>query len=159
MKKAFTLVELLIALGMFAMLFMVVSDVLGSIMRTRVISSAENEIARESSWILTRMGYDVSRADAIIFPEAGSSSDNLVLMINGNPYTYKVFNEKLVFGESGSEEPIIDEGVKIVDLTITRMQDLAGKANVQINLTLVSTARIAGGITPTRQLVTTYALR
>lgn len=156
LKKAFTLVELLVTMGIFTVLFSVLSQVFASVIETRLKSEVESQLAREQGWILARMAYDVNRAEAIT---SVGVSNILSLTIGGASYSYQVIDGMLYFGPVGAIQPVLDHEIEVTDFEITRMLDLAEAESVKVNLTLRAKAELAGNQVRERMVNTTYATR
>lgn len=155
-KKAFTLVELLVTMGIFTALFSVLAQVFASVVEARLKSEVETQLAREQGWILARMAYDVHRAESIESVGVGST---LNLTIGGVSYSYQVIDGMLYFGPAGAIRPILDHEIEATELVVTRMQDMAGTESVQVNLTLRARTELAGNLERERMVNTTYATR
>ena len=81
-KRGYTLIELLIVIGILAILISVLSQVFGSIMTMKLSSSSHTSLSQDTRYVLARLTYDLSQADSITTPAIGSSGTTLVLVKN-----------------------------------------------------------------------------
>ena len=86
MKKAFTLIELLIFMGILAALLGILSQILASALAVQVESQTASSVHSDGRYLLSRLTYDVRRASNITSPaSAGLTSPTLTLTISGSP--------------------------------------------------------------------------
>jgi prepilin-type N-terminal cleavage/methylation domain-containing protein len=147
-KQGFTIVELLIVIVILGVLISILAQLFGSIITTKLRSESATAVAADSRYVMTRLGYDITRASSFSVP----NSSTLILNIEGFSYTYALDAGILTLtGQSGSER-LISRDTNISALNFTSYPAIAGKSSVGIDLTLDS-------VITHRRLVTTYALR
>jgi prepilin-type N-terminal cleavage/methylation domain-containing protein len=159
-KSGFTLVELLIVMGVMSILMVILFQVFGSILTMKLRSEATTAVAQDSRYLLTRLTYDISRASNITLPTALSSGSSLGLLIQGSTYLYELDGVTLTLSIDGAAaEAVTSIGSKITSLNFTHFADMGTKKSVQINLTIAPTIIQPGGITGERLLTTTVGTR
>ncbi|OGD86748.1 hypothetical protein A2164_01595 [Candidatus Curtissbacteria bacterium RBG_13_35_7] len=88
-QKGFTLVEILLYMGLLAILLVVLTEILVSILAVKTESEATSSVEQDSRFILSRMAYDISRATEINTPpQIGQTRSNLRMTVGGVPYEY-----------------------------------------------------------------------
>ena len=87
--RGFTLVEILLYMGLLAILLVVLTEILVSILAVKIESEATSSVEQDSRFILSRMVYDISRATDISFPpQIGQTRSNLKMTVGGFLYEY-----------------------------------------------------------------------
>src|SRR5688572_12402979 len=87
----FTLVELLITMGLLSIFMLVITDIFAAVVDVRTESEATSAVSEDSRFLLARLSYDVQRASAVTTPAAlGGASGTLGLTIGGVAHTYAV---------------------------------------------------------------------
>src|SRR3989338_3288431 len=88
-KFGFTLVELLIFMGMFTVLLAVLSQVFGMIVDARLESESTSSVVQDGNFLLNRFMYDIARTNTINTPSTvGSTDTTLYLTIDGVNHLY-----------------------------------------------------------------------
>jgi len=159
-KRGFTLVELLIVMGIMSILLTIFFQVFGAILSMKLRSEATTAVAQDSRYLISRLSYDVSRASDITLPSVGVSGNVLNIIIAGNVYQYQLENGILTLSiNGGASQDLNGIGTKITNISFTHFADVGTKKSVQINLTIIPTIIQPGGATGERQLTTTIATR
>lgn len=165
-QKGFTLVELLLFMGIFSILLVILFQLFSSILSTHAESQATSSVDQDGNFILSRLAYDIHNASGITIPFLGNScnwpiipSCQLVLS-NG---TYAITSEgNLTLTASGNIDFLNSlKTTKITDITFTKLVNTnpGSKPSVQIKFTLQSRIIRPGGITQTQTFQTTVATR
>lgn len=136
-RRGFTIVELLIYMSLIASLLWVLGSILVSTLDVQTESQAISTVEADSRYLLTRLTYDLHRADNLISPAAaGESASDLVLTIAGQAYTYSVVDSKLQLTTAGNQIPLISFANEVTVFSTTRLQNPTGTPTVQVNLTI-----------------------
>jgi len=154
-SKAFTLVELLVFMGIFAILIVVLTQIFLSALNVQLESQATSSVQQDGRYILARLAYDINRAKNITEPVTpGTSSHQLQLTIEGSNYKYAAISGNLLTLTVDTGTPI---QLNSFQTTISNISDLnfkrvgAGSTNgttkdsIQINFTLTSSSKSQSG--------------
>lgn len=158
--KGFTLVELLMVMGILGLLMIVLFQVFGSILDLKIRSEATTSVAQDSRYVLTRLTYDIARADSITVPSESVTDNTLELVVEGVTHVYTLDGNTLKLSvDGGSSESLNGISTLITSLSFTRFADIDGLSSVQINLGIKPTTIQPGGASGERTLITTVATR
>lgn len=166
-EVGFTLVELLLYMGIFAILLIVMMQLFTAILSTHAESQATSGITQEGNFILSRLAYDIRRADSVDYPTTyGTAFPKLTVTTSGVSDTYQYDNTKktLSVTTGGTTYPLTSYGAVVKqasDVSFTLLGNGAGyKPTVQIILTLTSTTTRPGSSSPqAQQFETTVGTR
>jgi hypothetical protein len=110
--------------------------------------------------VLTRLTYDIARADSITTPLESATGNTLQLLIDGATHLYTLDGNTLKLSvDGGNSEALSGIGTHITSLNFTRFADVDGISSVQINLSITPTTIQPGGVSGERILTTTVATR
>ena len=88
-QKGFTLVELLVYMGLLSILLLILTQIFTTVLDMQLESESTSSVERDSRFIISILAYDIHRSTAITTPtSAGSTTNSLVLTIDGNTHTY-----------------------------------------------------------------------
>ncbi len=93
-NRGFTLVEMLIYMGIFSIMLIALTQIFTSIIDVQLESQSNGSVSQDGQYILARLSYDIGRAQDIATPSAvalGTPSTTLGLVmndVNGVNYTY-----------------------------------------------------------------------
>ena len=145
MKHGFTIVELLIYMVIVGILLTVLGGILISTLDVQTDSQSTSVVEADGRFLLARLGYDVHRASSLTTP-------NLVLIIDGQTYTYAVVNSVLQLTTPSGSSHLTSPGVQVTDFSVTRLGNPSGIPTAQIKFTLTNGRE-------TRNYQTTVGLR
>jgi type II secretory pathway pseudopilin PulG len=148
--KSFTLVELLVFMGIFLILLAVLTQIFVSTLNVQLESQATSSVQQDGRYIIARLSYDINRAEAITAPSTLGTDpthpDTLQLTIGSETYTYTTTNNQLTLQvAAGQAQPLTSFGTTISNLTFTRIGTLSNKDSIQIVFTLTSTSSSGKG--------------
>lgn len=144
-NSGFTLVELIIYMGLLTMLILIFTQIFTSILDNQLSSESNSQVAEDGRYIYSRFIYDVNRAQAITLPaNLGDTSSSLILTIDGQTYTYASDSGNLIITEPTGSNALNGFGTRISDLQFTRIGNVNGKHTVKINFTIVSNISLHG---------------
>lgn len=159
-KSGFTLVELLISMGIMTILITVLAQVFGSILTMRSKNEAVSALAQDSRYVVERLSYDVARSSGITLPTVGNSGSSLTLVIGGVNYVYTLQDGSLLLSVGGAASDRLNSiGTTITSLSFSRNNVLGGKASVGLAMTLRATTIQPGTQSQTRDINTTLVTR
>lgn len=95
-EEGVTLVELLLYMGILAILLVVLTEMFVSIVDVQLSSKSFTSVEADGRFMVARITYDINRADSITTPaNPGDSSASLILDIGGETYTYALSGDVL----------------------------------------------------------------
>ncbi|OGH23525.1 MAG: hypothetical protein A2698_00670 [Candidatus Levybacteria bacterium RIFCSPHIGHO2_01_FULL_42_15] len=159
--SGFTIVELLLYMGIFAILLIVLFQIFTSIIDVQLESGATASVAQDGRFLLVRLAYDISQAQAVTNPSSlGAQASSLQVTINGTTLTYSVTDGilNLTNGSTNITNALTSIDTTISNLRFTRLGNPAGKDTVQVAFTLRSRTVKQGG-TESQVFQTTVGLR
>lgn len=135
--KGFTLVELLIGLGIFSMLLLVLIQLFTAILDVEFDTEATSSVQEDSKYLFARFNYDIQRAEAIIVPTTyGIQSSSLIILINGVNHVYSLNNGNLLLGL----DRLNSSDTTVSDLEFTRLGEIGEKDTIRVTFNLTSEA-------------------
>ncbi|MBI3443435.1 prepilin-type N-terminal cleavage/methylation domain-containing protein [Candidatus Woesebacteria bacterium] len=156
MRKGFTLIELLIYVGLMSIFIFVLTEIFLSVLDTQRESEASSSALQDGTFILSRLIYDVNRADAIVIPaNLGDQTSSLQLTIDGVNYTYRLNGYNLEF----TNNQLNSFGSRVTNFSVRRIGNPNGKNSVKVAFTIESTIQQSGGFLEIRNFDTTVGLR
>ncbi len=158
-KKGFTIVELLIYIGILSIFLLAMTDTFSSIVDVRRESEAVSAVEQDGNYILAKLFYDISHAQSINVPASlGASSNSLQLTINGVSNTYSISGGNLQVVNNAGTNILNGINSSISNLTFLRVGNTSGKNTIQLSLTVTSRV-IRNGGTEARTYQTSVGLR
>jgi Tfp pilus assembly protein PilW len=138
-KKGFTIVELLIYMGLMSGFLVIMGNVFFSVLDLQLESKASSDVQQDGQFILSRLGYDLRRATAVSVPAtAGETGNSLIMTIGGSNFAYSVNGGDLQLTAGGGSQNLTSFGSSIQDFSVTRLQNPGGLPSLKISFTLVS---------------------
>ena len=139
MKKCFTIVELLIYMGLLSIMLVVLGGLFGSVLETQLATQSSSSIDQDDRFIQARLSYDIRRATSVITPSGpGQTASFLSLNIGGAVYTYSVSDDHLFLTSSGNTQAISSYASRFSDFSVTRLGNPGGKPSLRFTYTLRS---------------------
>lgn len=158
-QSGFTLIELIIYMGILSVLLLVFSNFFATIIDTRLSSQKVTSVDQDREYLFNRLLYDVHRATAITAPAAiGQSGNTLTLIIDGTAHTYQITGTTLTLTNPSDTYQLNSHDTRITSFTVTRVGVNSFTETVRISLTLESQAVTNTG-PETRTIQTTIGLR
>lgn len=159
-KAGFTIVELLLYMGLMAILLVVMGGIFFSVLDLQLESQGSSDVQQDGEFILARIGYDVRRASSVTVPaSAGQTGNSLVLVIGGTSYTYAVSGTDLGLSVGGVTQFLTSYGSNISNFSVTRLGNPGGKASLDISFTLTSKTSTLNQIYQTKNYEEALTLR
>ncbi len=158
-QRGFTLVELLIYMGLLVIMIVVFTQIFVSILDNQLRSTNTSNVADDGRYIYSRFIYDVNRADSIASPSAyGSSSASMTLVIDGIDNTYSATNGSLLVTTPTNTFILNGYGSTVTDLIFTKVGSPSAKSTVRMNFTISGTIN-SRGLIDRQDFQTTAGLR
>lgn len=157
--KGFTLVELLIYMGLISALLLVMTELFGAIFDVKIETEATSAVQEDGGFIVRRLIYDVSRSTAITTPASyGGNSASLVLTIGGVANTYVLSNGVLQVTNGAGTDRLSSSETTISGLNFQKVGSEVGNETVRVTFTTTSVAQRNSG-SESRNLQTTIGRR
>ena len=138
-KKGFTLVELMIFMGMFSILLVVFSQIFGQIVDTRLESESHSSVVQDGNYLLNRLMYDIVIASGINLPATvGSSDTNLNITVAGEDHIYSLSGDNLVLIINSDVYQLNSVNTTISNLNFQRIGNDDGKDTIRYSYTVTS---------------------
>lgn len=126
MKRAFSLIELLLYMALLGLFLIVLTNMLVTALDSQAESTATSLVDIDSRFILARLAYDVSHASGITIPAAAGQTATSLGLSSG---TYAMSGANLVF--SGIQVNSYDS--QISNFSVTRIGN-----TLQVSFTVTS---------------------
>lgn len=158
-KKGFTLVELLLYMTLLTGFLILLTRIFSSTLDTQFDSQAQAAIQQDSRYILSRLTYDLHRAESVTTPAAqGATGGTLAIVINGVTYTYTLNGSNLVLTNSNPADSLNSVNTLVSGLSFRRLGNPGGKDTIQLQFTLTSKVKRLPG-SDVKSFQTTIGLR
>ncbi len=160
--KGFTLVELLLYMGILSVLLSVLVTIFVTAVDVQLESEASSSVQRDGTYILAKLAYDIHRGSTISIPSSlGGETPNLKIVIGGVEYTYSLDgNENLTLLNNLGTDNLNSYDSKVSALTVKRLGNVGGEDTLKINFTITSRTKRSGTAGyETRNLETNLSLR
>ena len=130
MKKAFTIVELIIYMGIMAVLLTVITSIFLSVLDVQLQSEATTSVQSDGRYILSRLVYDIHRAANITTPaSAGQTATSLVTDVA----SYASVGDNLLI--NGTDN-LNSYATKLANFSVTRLGNPSGSHTLTVSFTL-----------------------
>jgi type II secretory pathway pseudopilin PulG len=146
-QKGITLVEILIYMGLLAILLVILTEMMVSILNVRLESEAISSLEQDARYILSRIAYDINRSDSIENPaRPGQSRTNLEMTIDGETYTYEISGSTLQLTTDSGTYNLNGSETNIDDIDFERLGILDKKNSIRIQMTISSVTQRNTGV-------------
>lgn len=147
LSKGVTLIELLLYMGILSIFLMVLTDLFVAILSSRTETEAVSAVEQDGRFIISRLAYDVHRAQAITIPAtAGQTTTSLVVTIDGNTYTYALTNGELKLTDSLGTVNLTSSETTIPSISFQKIGNGQTSDTVVITFILNSVAQRSKGV-------------
>jgi hypothetical protein len=153
--QAFTLVELLIYMSLFTGFLMLLSALFVSILDTQLSASINSHLDQDSSYLISRLQYDIYRAESISTPtNRGDESDSLVLELASSSISYSLSDNQLLITENGQSYNLLNPSLMVSNTSFKKLGNENGSSTITVDLEITDLAN-----RQTKQLHFTLGLR
>lgn len=161
-KRGYTLIELLVFMGIVSILLVMLTNMLASIIDVRQESESISSIEQDGNYILARFAYDIQRAQTINSPASlGQNGFSLDISIDGINNLYNLNNGILTVTNNNGILQFNSANSSVSNLNFLRLGnagDTAREDTVRVNFTV--TSRIVRSSGPeAKNFQTTVGLR
>lgn len=158
-QKGFTLIELILFMGLFSIILLVLTTLFGEIVQKQLELQSMSDVESDGAYIFSRLEYDIARADNVVFPvSSGETQSSLVLDMNGTDYTYEIVGNKLQLTAGAEIFDLNNPRTQISGLTFQRLGNPGGTPSVKVGLTVGSLTQEASDQRST-QIESSFGLR
>lgn len=158
--RGFTLVELLIYMGILSLLIGVLSVLFGSILDVQMDSQSTSSVDQDARYIQARMIYDMQRGTNIVAPAAiGTPAPSMQIAVGLTNYTYSVdANNNLILTDGAGPKQLNSADTSITNVSFVRIGDGDADDTVRVTYTVVSDIQEVSG-QESRTVQTTLGLQ
>lgn len=158
-SSGFTLMEIVIYMGLLSIMLVILTGIFLSTLDAQLESQTISSVQQDGRFILSRLIYDINRAQDILTPvNIGDSGNTLVLSIDGVNYNYDLVNGILRLNINNIINSLNGFDTTISNLTFQRLGKIGGKNSIKVGFTIASkTQRTMGA--EIKDYQTTVALR
>lgn len=158
-QRGFTLIELVIYMGLFMILIGVLTTLFTSTIETQLESEAVSSVHQDGEFLLAKLSYDISRAQSILTPVTiGQTTNTLQLSIGGINYTYSITGDTVEITDGSQTDVLNTPRTKITAISFTRIAYPLKKPTIQMSITVQSTTQKKSGF-ETQNFPTSVSLR
>ena len=145
-REGFTLLELVLYIGIFSILLMVFVQFFSSILDVGQESAAISSVNQDSQFILDRLSFDIHRAQSITTPGVlGEITNSLQIAIDGINYTYYLGSGNLLLSNDSGINMLNGFDTTVSNVTFRKIGNIGGKDTIIIGFTLTSKVLRKGG--------------
>lgn len=137
--KGFTLIELSLFMGMFSIILLILLQIFTALMEKQLEVESTSAVESDRVYILSRLAYDITRADSITLPAAvGQQGDTLSLVIDGKNYTYTKTANNIILNTDLDTNTLNSFRTSVPDLRFQRIGNTGGKNAIHVSYTIES---------------------
>lgn len=145
-SSGFTLVELLIFMGLFSVILVVLSSLFAAIIQQQLENQGMSAVETDTTYLTSRLAYDFDRATTIIEPVGnGDSSQILTLEIGGQEYEYSLTGETLELTTPSETVALTSPRTRVSNVQFQKIGNESGVPTVRVQMTLSSLAENSTG--------------
>ena len=156
-KKGFTLIELILYMGIFSSLLMVLVQLFGSIVTVNLESEATSAVSQDGRYMLNEMTYTLRQAKTYTLPDVGTANAGSQLQFTtagGTTYTYALSTapagqQNLLISDGSTTQQLNSYGTKVSNVNFIRLESTPStgtpKGTITVSFTLTSTTRESKG--------------
>lgn len=159
-QKGFTLMELIISMGILMVLISVLVTLFGQILDVQLESKSTSTVDQNGRFLQARLAHDFQSASDIVTPATpGTQTDTLQITINSINYIYSLDNSgNLLLTQNAVSEVLNNNSASISALTFTRIGSGDVNDTVRVGFTITSRADQLRGIEQ-KSFQTTFGLK
>jgi len=158
-QKGFTLIEMVLYMGILVLLIGVLSSIFSAIISVQLDSTATSSVDQDGRYLLAKFTRDVASSSATIIPaNPGNQTTTLQLTINSINYTYSLDsnNDLQIVNNSTNETNVLNSyNTSVSGLTFTRIGSGDSNDTIQITYTITSRTKEKAGQQETKSFTTT----
>ncbi len=157
--SGFSLVELLIYMGLSSIILTVVAGLFVAVLESQLRSEQSSIMEQDSRYLIAKLSYEITQADELLIPAIlGESANQLQLATSGQPVILELDNQDLEITKNGLVYQLNHSLTTVDNFQVTRLGNEEGQPVIQVNLTLSSQIQ-AEGQPSTKDYQITVSLR
>lgn len=141
-QEGFTLIELVLYMGLLTILIGVLSSIFSSIVDVQLQSTATSSVDQDGRYLLSKLLTDVHSASAIVTPaNPGDVSSTMQITANSINYTYSLDNNnnlQVVNSSTGEVNVLNSFETFVSSLSFTRVGSGGSNDTIRVAYTLTS---------------------
>jgi len=154
-RKGFTIVEMLLYIGLFSTVVLVTTQILISITDMYLESAATSSLEQNANFLSQKMQYDILRSTRIVEPASPAvPGSRLVLQIDGTDHIYEIQNQVLLLTANDETNQVSTNDVNVSGLAVRRVGNGTATDSARLEMTLQSKFIEADG----RQRTSSYII-
>lgn len=157
--RGFTIVELLIYMGLMSIFLTVLLGIFTAALKTKLASQSTSAISQDSRYLLSKLSYDINNADSVTSPALGVTGSTLQLVASGSAITYANVSGNMTRTAGGVPMNLNGIDTQLDLVSFKNIGNPGGKPTIQVVYTLRSKIIIQGGGTETQTINTTVGTR
>ena len=128
-QKGFTLIELVIYMGIFCLLMVVMLQLLTAIFDVQLESQSTSAVSQDGRFILNRLTYDINNSINVISPTIGNQGTSLVISDGNVTYTYQLLNGNLTLTNNitGTKDQLNSVNTSLSNLNFLTLSDTSAQ--------------------------------
>jgi len=151
-EKGTSLIELIVYFALLSTVLVIAVDIMFRTSEFSLESSAKGGLQEDARFIISRLSYDIHRAENVTTPaNIGNTSSTLILTNGSDTYTYNLVGSTLELQSETGPLPIIQNAninsnnTKVNSISFQRLGNSAGKHTFKITFDLEGTTVQKGG--------------
>ena len=158
-QAGFTLVELLVAMGLMGGFLVVLTDIVSTTLDVQTESESTSALSEDGRFFLARLDYDIQRATSISTPAIiGSTATSLALVIGGVTHTYAVSGDNLQLANPTGTTNLNSNDTTVSGVSFRKLGNSGGKDTIRASFTITSVVQTDQG-QDSRSFTTTFGRR
>jgi type II secretory pathway pseudopilin PulG len=158
-KRSFTIIELLLYMGILSIILLVFIDLFISMSRMRNEAEAVSNVQQDSTYLLNKFIYDIHQAKSVSVPATPLAQSNTLAFIKGGiNYTYSSQSGNLKLTDGTDNYQMNSYETTITNLVFTRLGSGNAYDLIKINLSIRSRVKKQSGY-ETTSVETTVGMR
>lgn len=158
LKKSFSLIEMVVYMGVFSVIMLVLTNLFISTLDLKVKNDANSSVSQDGRFILSKIMADINNANSVSYPSLGSSASSLNFVLYGVAQTYQLNNGNLELVNNNGTNILNSVGTSVTNLSFYRIGNSGGRNSIQVQLTLKSKS-VTNGNQESISFQTTTGLR
>lgn len=155
-SEGFTLIELIIYMGVLAILIAMLGSAFAQIVEVQTDTKATSAVDQDSRYIIAKLNYDMQASSSISAPAVGSQSATLQMVVNSVQQTYTLDgggNFQLTAGSQSANLNSVNTGIS--NVSFKRLGTGTATDTIQVKFTLTSKVARSGNKTEVKTFQTT----